>query len=112
MRKGPMNRDDLDERIDAMVTATDAFCAEYLTEEFGEVCANLTHELAVHHEDLLLRDSPRAGQQECRMPSHGSTSYSTRRWNPTCGLMSSAGCLVSAKGTRVRSPGASWTPWT
>ena len=60
MRKGPMNRDDLHERVDAMVAATDAFCAEHLTEEFGEMCANLTDELAMHHEDLLERGQPKS----------------------------------------------------
>jgi hypothetical protein len=55
-----MNRDDLHERVDAMVAATDAFCAEHLTEEFGEMCANLTDELAMHHEDLLERGQPKS----------------------------------------------------
>ena len=56
MRKGPTNRDALHERVDA----TDAFCAEHLTEEFGEMCANLTDELAMHHEDLLARGQPKS----------------------------------------------------
>ena len=59
MRKGPMNPDDLHERVDVMVAATNAFCAEHLTEEFGEMCANLTDELAMHHEDLLARGQPK-----------------------------------------------------
>ena len=60
MAKGPTNRDDLHERVDEMVAATDAFCAEHLTEEFGEMCANLTDEPAMHHEDLLARGQPKS----------------------------------------------------
>ena len=112
MRKGPMNRDDLHERVDAMVAATDAFCAEHLTEEFGEMCANLTDELAMHHEDLLERGQPKSWAAgvlyaiarvnflfDASMEPH-------MRADELCSLFG-----VSQE-TRARRRHASWTPWT